>query len=178
MALGRFRWLAVLAVLVLAVGRSGYAQDIPAHFNGLINDHTVPLYGSWEIHGVWTLNVQGASGQADFTAALNMERADLFFVLPPGPDPTSVAVRNAHTHHVAVTAGVLTFLANGFRVTGPATVTANGATPTNFGTDSTLQVDVTGGNLVSYANIALTFSGDAALHFGQNPLKGVVSAMK
>jgi hypothetical protein len=176
MALGRFRWLAILGVLVLAVGRSGHAQAVPAHFNGLINDHTVPAAGSWELHGVWTLDVQGESGKADFTAALTMERSDYFFV-NPGGDPSNLAVRNAHTHHVAVAAGHVTFIPNGFRVTGPATLTANGATPP-FGTTSTLQVDVTGGNLVMYSNIALTFGGDAAMHFGSNPLAGVVSAMK
>ncbi len=42
---------------------------------GQINDHTTATLGSWEIHGVWTLNVRGNSGKADFTAALSMERA-------------------------------------------------------------------------------------------------------
>ena len=178
MTLGRFRWFAILGVLVLAVGRSGHAQAVPAHFNGLINDHTVPAAGSWELHGVWTLDVQGASGNADFTAALDMERSDYFFLtVPPGGDPSKLSVRNAHTHHIAVAAGQVTFIPNGFRVTGPATLTGNGATPL-FGTNSTLQVDITGGNLVMYSNIALTFGGDAAAHFGSNPLAGVVSAMK
>jgi len=176
MTLGRYRSLAILGVLVLAVGRTGHAQNVPAHFTGLINDHTVPGAGSWELHGVWTLDIQGGSGTADFTAALNMERSDYFFV-NPGGDPSNLAVRNAHTHHVAVTAGLVTFIANGFRVTGPATLTGNGATPL-FGTNSTLQADVTGGNLVMYSNIALTFTGDAAKHFGSEPLAGVVSAMK
>jgi hypothetical protein len=178
MTLGRFRWLAVLAILVLAVSRSGLAQDVPAHFSGLINDHTVPGAGSWELHGVWTLDIRGESGKADFTAALTMERSDYFFLVPPGGDPSKLAARNAHTHHIAVTAGLVTFIPNGFRVIGPATVTANGATPTTFGTNSTLQVDVTGGNLVMYSNIALTFSGDAVTHFGSEPLAGVASAMR
>jgi len=174
---GRFRWLAILGILVLAVSRSGHAQDVPARFNGLINDHTVPGAGSWELHGVWTLEIKRESGKADFTAALTMERSDYFFVVNPGADPSNLAVRNAHTHHVAVTAGLVTYIANGFRVTGPATLTGNGATPP-FGTNSTLQLDVTGGNLVMYSNIALTFGGDAAKHFGSEPLAGVVSAMK
>jgi hypothetical protein len=177
MTFGKLRWLLVLGIFVLAVGRSSHAQDVPAHFNGLINDHTVPGAGSWELHGVWTLQVKGESGKADFTAALTMERSDYFFLAPPGADPSSLAVRNAHTHHVALTGGLVTFIANGFRVTGPATLTGNGATPP-FGTNSTLQVDVTGGNLVMYSNIALTFGGDAAKHFGSEPLAGVVSAMK
>ena len=177
MTLGRCRWLAILGILVLAVGRTGHAQNVPAHFNGLINDHTVPGAGSWELHGVWTVDIQGASGAADVTAALTMERSDYFFFSNPGADPSNLAVRNAHTHHVAVTAGLVTFIANGFRVTGPATLTGNGATPP-FGTNSTLQMDVTGGNLVMYSNIALTFGGDAAKHFGSEPLAGVVSAMR
>ena len=184
MMLSRFRWLAVLGLLILATGPRGHAQDNPTHFTGLINDHTVPAFGSWELHGVWTLDLQGASNKADFTAALTMERSDLFFLFPPGspsaPDPTSLTVRNAHTHHVAMSGGTASSLTNGFRVTGPVTISASGGIPTpiNFSTDSTLTVDITGGVLVTYSNIAITFVGDAASHFGQNPLKGVVSGMK
>ena len=47
-----------------------------------------------------------------------------------------------------------------------------------FGTNSTLQVDVTGGDLVAYSNVTLTFGGDAAKHFGTNPVAGVVSGVK
>jgi hypothetical protein len=52
-------------------------------------------------------------------------------------------------------------------------LTGNGATPL-FGTNSTVQIDVTGGNLVTYANLALTFTGDATKHFGDQPIAGVV----
>jgi hypothetical protein len=108
-----------------------------------------------------------------------MERSDLWFAITPNPpaDPTTLAARNAHTHHIALADGLVTALANGFRVSGPATLTGNGAAPL-FGTSSTVQVDITGGALVSSSNIALSFGGDAVMHFGSNPLSGVASGLK
>ncbi len=70
--------------------------------------------------------------------------------------------------------GLVTVIANGFRVSGPATVTGNGGMPP-FGTSSTVQADVTGADLVTYSNIALIFGGDAEKHFGGNAIAGVVS---
>jgi hypothetical protein len=183
MRFGRLRWLALVGSVVLLAGGRGQARTAAAAtagsadqsqmtLAGQINDHTIPTLGSWEIHGVWTLNVKGDSGKADFTAALTMERSDYWLV--NSGNPNDPAARNAHTHHVSMNDGLVTMIANGFRVSGPATVTGNGGTPP-FGTSSTLQVDVTGADLVAYSNIALTFGGDAASHFGGNRIAGVVS---
>jgi hypothetical protein len=187
---GRFRWIAVVALLIPAVGVRGQAQagrgesgfrldDHRVIYTGLINDHTLPAAGAWEVHGVWTMDVRERFGRADFSAALTMERADYWFLTNPNPpaDPNSLAARNPHTHHVTMTDVLVTTLTNGFRLSGPATLTGNGATPP-FGTSSTAQVDITGGNLVTNSNIALTFGGDAVKHFGPDPFSGVVSGMK
>ncbi len=172
-----WRRLAVTAILVAIAASSGQAEGRKRlHLSGILNDHTLAKFGSWEMHGRWTLDVNERTGSADFTAAMTMERADLFFTPPPsgtGADANNLAVRNAHTHHIAITDGLVTAIANGFRVTGPASLTGNGATPP-FGTNNGLQVDVTGGDLVTYANIALTFSGDAIKHFGDQPISGAV----
>jgi len=107
---------------------------------------------------------------------MNMERADLFFVPPPagtGADANNLAVRNAHTHHIGVKDGTVTAITGGFRVTGPAIVTGNGGVAP-FGTNNAVQIDVTGSTVVTYSNIALTFSGDAIKHFGNEPIAGVV----
>jgi hypothetical protein len=190
MTFGRFRWLALVGSLILTAGSRGQAQggcessdlrdeDDRVTYSGLINDHTIATAGSWEVHGVWTLDLKGRTGTAEFSAALTMERADYWFLtnLNPPADPNSLTARNAHTHHIAVTDAIVTALANGFRVSGPATLTGNGATPP-FGTSSTVQLDVTGGDLVTYSNITLTFGGDAVKHFGPEPLAGVVNRMK
>ena len=191
MGMAKVRWIAVVGLLVLAIGGRGRAQDRDdwRHdrdhdsdrllFNGLIADHTVATAGSWELHGVWTLERKARGTKADFNAALAMERGDFWFLTTnPVPDPNSVAARNPHTHHIGLTDGTIVALTNGFRVTGiPYLVTGNGSTPP-FGTNSTITIDITGGNLVTYSNIAVTFGGDAAKHFGINPLAGVVSHVK
>jgi hypothetical protein len=90
-----------------------------------------------------------------------------------GANPNSVATRNPHTHHIVVSGGTVTSIPGGFRVTGAALITGNGSTAP-FGSSSTVQVDVTGGDLVSPSNIKLTFGGDAVAHFGSQAFSGVV----
>jgi hypothetical protein len=103
-----------------------------------------------------------------------MERSDLGVTLTGG-DPNNPASRHAHTHHIIVSNATVTQLANGFRVSGPATITGNGNLPApDFGPNTTVQIDVIGGNTVSPSNIKLTFIGDAANHFGPQPINGVV----
>ncbi|HEY2907993.1 MAG TPA: hypothetical protein VGJ29_18955 [Vicinamibacterales bacterium] len=174
----RFQWFALVGALVVAAGAGGQAHGrTGVNFSGLVDDVTVANAGSWAIHGVWSLDLKGESGKADFTAALDMERSDLFFVLTPTADPNVPATRNAHTHNIAIVDGTVTSIPGGFRVSGPAMLTGNGATPP-FGTDSTLQVDVTGGNLVTFSNVKLTFGGNAVVHFGALPVSGVVRRWK
>ena len=175
----RFQWAALVGTLVLAAGTGGQANGSrKVHFSGLVDDVTIATVGSWAIHGVWSLDMKEHSGVADFTAALDMERSDYFFVANPTADPNLLTVRNAHTHHIAIVGGTVTPITGGFRVSGPAAlITGNGATPP-FGTSSTLQVDITGGDLVAFSNVKLTFGGDAVAHFGALPVSGVVRRWK
>jgi hypothetical protein len=169
-------WLVVhIGVLVLAVSLGALAQTPTLmNFRGLINDYTpASVSGPWEVRGQWSLKVKGDSGTADFSAALTMVRSDLGVT-----DLNSPAARNAHTHHITMVNGTVTPLTNGFRVSGPATITGNGNYPPPFGGSSTLQIDIVGGNSVAYSNIKLTFGGDAAGHFGSQAVNGVVRSAK
>jgi len=173
----RLQWVAVVGLLVFLASGPGQANGPKRlHISGVLDDHTLAMFGSWEMHGVWSLDLNERTGKADFTAAMNMERADLFFVPPPtgaGADANTLSVRNPHTHHIGVMEGTVTAITGGFRVTGPATVTGNGGVAA-FGTNNSAQIDITGGTLVEYSNLALTFGGDAIKHFGDQPIAGVV----
>jgi hypothetical protein len=172
--------MVVLAMSIGSFGQSWGGRD-RIHLAGSIHDRSaanVKPAGPWDIHGVWSLTLKGNSGKADFSAALSMEESD-YWVLANAKDPNDPSLRNPHTHHVYVVDATVTSLPNGgFRVTGPATITANGVNPPPFGPNSTVQIDITGGGAVPYSNIALTLSGDAAAHFGMQPLDGVVRSSK
>lgn len=189
----QFRWIVLVGLFVFAGGSRASAQDGNDHFNGLhltglINDFTTPAVGSWVIHGVWSLDMTGGPNAAQFTAELTMERSDLFFNAAPAAANTAGA-RNPHTHHIIVTDGSVTAIPGGFRVIGQPSetvITGNGAA-TPFMTmpantmASTLQIDVTGGDVIAFSNIKLTFGGDplgALSHFGPNALAGVVTGVK
>jgi hypothetical protein len=173
----RLQWSVIVGLLVLLASTGGQAHGPKrVHFTGTLDDHTLAMFGSWEMHGVWSMDVNEHTGKADFTAAMDMERADLFFVPPPagnGGDANSLTVRNPHTHHIFVKDGTVSAITGGFRVAGAATVTGNGGVAP-FGTNNSLQIDVTGGTIVTYSNLALTFGGDAIKHFGSAPVAGVV----
>jgi hypothetical protein len=82
--------------------------------------------------------------------------------------------RGAHTHHVTLVDATVTPIANGFRLTGSATITLNGSpAPVSL---SPLQVDVTGGSNVKFSNMTLTFGSPGSKHFGNEPLPGVVQS--
>jgi hypothetical protein len=166
-----FRWMAQIGVLVLAVSLSALAQNPqPVHFRGTINDFTpASVGGPWEMSGTWSLDLNGDSGEANFSAALTMVRSDLGVT-----DLNSAKQRSAHTHHLTVVGGTVTPIANGFEVTVPITITANGNFPPPFGTPSTATIDITGGNTVALSNIKVTLAGAAATHFGSQPINGVV----
>jgi hypothetical protein len=172
-AFNRLACTGILALLVSVSNLTAHAQG--ATLAGLFNDYTpAGTSGPWELHGQWSLKVNGESGKADFSAVLTMERSDLGVTLTGG-DPNNPASRHAHTHHIMVSDATVTPLANGFRVSGPAIVTGNGNFPApDFGPNTTVQIDVIGGNTVSPSNIKLTFIGDAASHFGTQPVNGVV----
>jgi hypothetical protein len=146
----------------------------------LISDYTPQsVSGPWEVRGQWSLKVKGESGTADFTAAVAMVRSDLGVTLSaPGGSLNDPKARNAHTHHITLVDGTVTPITNGFRVIGKARITGNGIYPPPFGQSSTLQIDIIGGNSVAFSNIKLTFGGDAAAHFGSQPINGVVQSFK
>jgi hypothetical protein len=171
------RCVASLAVVVLALAIGGLAQTpTQGKFRGVFNDYTPQnVGGPWEVRGQWSLKLKGESGMADFSAALTMVHSDLGVT---NGDLNNPKARAAHTHHVTLVGGTVTPLTNGFRVTGTATITGNGNYPPPFGGSSTLQVDITGGNTVTFSNIQMSFVGDAATHFGSQPINGVVRSFK
>ncbi|HTW43987.1 MAG TPA: hypothetical protein VMD58_00455 [Acidobacteriaceae bacterium] len=181
-----FRWtLPIFALLILAVAFSAWAQTpVPVTFHGTINDYTpaTPVGGPWEVRGQWSLTLKGKSGKADFSAALNMERSDEGVLLSGGSDFNNPVDRNAHTHHITLVNGAVTLIPHGFQVTGPATITANGVFPPPFGSTLpvlTIQVvGATGKGSVPFSNITVLFGAPASVHFGTNPLHGVVRGIE
>jgi hypothetical protein len=169
--------LRIIGVVALAVSLGALAQSpSPMHLSGLINDYTPEhdnngnVVGPWEVRGEWTMNLQGDSNTANFSAYLTMERSDYWTENFGNLDTPSS--RNPHTHHISMAGGVVAPIAHGFSVTGPITVTGNGnaAFP-----GSSLEVDITGGDAVAHSNITLKFTGGAAGHFGSQPIHGVVA---
>jgi len=79
-----------------------------------------------------------------------------------------------HTHHLSVEGGYVTPISGGFEVTGPVTITKDGGPAPAAIQGSSLVIDVTGGTLVEFSNITLTFKDGAVNHFGGQPLHGVV----
>jgi hypothetical protein len=170
-----FWCVAGIAILVTAISVASLAQtQNPVHFRGTINDFTpANVGGPWQVSGTWSLKLNGDSGTADFSAALTMVRSDLGVT-----DLNSAAQRKAHTHHVILVGGTVTPIAGGFQVTGPVTITGNGTYPPPFGPSSTATINITGGNTVTFSNIQLILSGDAATHFGSQAINGVVHNVK
>jgi hypothetical protein len=160
------RRAASLVTIALALTSQGLAQT-PAQtrFGGVINDYTAILDagGPWHVSGEWSVWLKGDSGKGDLSAALGMVRSD-------NPE------RSAHTHHVTLIDGDVTLLANGFRISGSATITSNGNLAGFSG--SPVDVQVTGGNTLSSSNVTVTFGGAAAAHFGDQPLHGVVTSRR
>jgi hypothetical protein len=175
-----FRRLLQIGVFALAVSLAAVAQSsTQMRFSGVINDYTpATVSGPWEIRGEWSLQLTGDSGKASFSAVLTMERSDEGVLLNGGGDFVTPAGRHAHTHHVMLDDGTVTPLANGFRVTGTATIAGNGNPPPDFGILSPVQIDIVGGSIVQFSNIKLSFGDPASTHFGTLPFNGVVLNFK
>lgn len=158
------RRLMYLSVAVLLLGSTVGAQA-PVHLAGVINHYTATLdaNGPWYIAGDWEVKVKGSSGRADVGIALSMVRS------------ANEASRQPHTHHLGLTNGTVTFLANGLRITGTPDATTNGNAAF---AGSTIDVLITGGNSIELSNITVTLTGPAAGHFGAAPLQGVVSTQQ
>jgi hypothetical protein len=153
----------VLVMVVHAMAPTTFAQQPPpTRLEGVINDYTADLdgQGSWHIVGDWSLFLKGQSGRVDFIASLTMVRAD------------NVA-RSSHTHHVGIIDGTVTPITNGYRISGNAVITGNGAAAAFSGAH--VDVDITGAALVPHSNVKLTFGGGAIGHFGDQPIDGVVT---
>jgi hypothetical protein len=191
-------WLTarIIAVLVIAAGIGARPQDSPppVHLSGLINDYTAqtgsnPTVGPWEMRGVWSLNLKGVSGKADFSAAITMEESD-YWLRENGEDPTQDPfVRGQHTHHITMTDAAVSYDTSScpvdspattgrFMVTGYATITGNGnvASFQKKSGLSMLQVCITGGTVVPFSNVTLKFASmsPATTHFGSQAIHGVV----
>lgn len=172
-------WLAPVSLLTVVLCGIAVAQHPgPVRLSGTIDDYNPANLGSYEMHGTWSLTLDRDFDRADFSLAMDMEHSDLAML-------SGTTTRNAHTHHITVVGGTVTPLSNGFRVTGAAVATGNGAFPAPFGPNSTLQIDVTGANQVEFSNIQLTFvknadgsNSDAASHFGSQAINGVVRKAK
>ena len=156
------RQVASSAVMAAALSSQALAQTPQTRVEGVINDFTAPLdaSGPWQIVGDWTLAVNTASGKVEFQAALNMVRSE---------NPS----RQSHTHHVAMTDGQVTPIAGGYRISGTAAITSNGALA-GF-TGSPLEIEITGGTALNFSNVKVTFGGSAVGHFGDQPIDGVVN---
>jgi hypothetical protein len=131
-----FQWteriITVLVVLVVSIGV--LAQDSThKRFSGVINAYSpqTSTTGPYEVRKPWSLKVKGDSGKADFSAALNMELSD-GWVLTKNMGNFDPNARGAHTHHVTLVDGDVTWITNGFRVTGPAMITLNGKPRARF----------------------------------------------
>jgi hypothetical protein len=197
------RWVARdLAILSVATGLGGFTLALagereeppPVHYNGLINDYTpsaaVVKGGPYEMRGRWSLDVNERRGTAKFSAVMNMETSDYGIVQgtvdKDEVDPTKT--RGAHTHHILVTDGMVNSdptawatkcpnfaqpASGGFVVTGSAFITVNGG-KTPFANPSMVTICVLGGSEVMFSNITITLVGPATMHFGTQPIHGVV----
>ncbi len=158
----------IAAVVVMTGALAAQAQaQVPGQIRveGNLHDFTGPMtppdpLGPWQIDGEWTVTYSIASGTVDFIASLNMIRSDNI-------------TRAAHTHHVRMTGAGVTPIANGYRISGTASLTSNGALAGFSG--SPVEVELTGGNALAFATVKVRFGGAAAGHFGEAPLAGVVT---
>jgi hypothetical protein len=192
--------LRTIAILALAVGTGAQAQaPSPRHFSGVFNDYTpaTGVSGPWEMHGTWSLKLEGDSGKADFSAFMTMEHSDYWILahpitLPNSPNVDNPGTRSPHTHHITMKDAVVSYDTSvcptnnpattvpGFVVTGPVSITGNGSpAPFEAKGPSTLQVCINGGTEIQFSNVTLVLTGPAATgHFGGQPIHGVVRIVR
>jgi hypothetical protein len=179
------------AALALTAGL-GLGQDLRGvHFRGVIHDYSPSTVsgGPYEMRGEWSVDVQ-RTGTADFTADLTMETSDYGITDATKVDPTNPATRSAHTHHISLTGGAVSYDTSvcpantpattgaGVVVTGTTATEANGSpAPFESKGSSTLQVCITGGSSVSFSNLSIVYTGPATSHFGPQPIHGVVTSV-
>ncbi len=162
--------------MVVAIGDPVVAQGTSqARARGTFSDYvwveTGSGAGAWHVTGEWTAQLNQTSGKGEFIGSLLGVRSDLW-VIQTNADPANPALRGPHTHHVGLLNAELTVITNGVRLAGNAIITSNGSVAPFSG--SPVQVDITGGSLIGFSNIKLTFLGAAVEHFGPQPYEGVV----
>lgn len=173
----RSAWAASVVFAMAVMGGQVVAQEpAQAAVRGTFNDYvwvatTGSGAGAWHVTGQWTAQVNRATGRGEFIASLLGVRSDLW-VLQTGADPTNPALRTPHTHHIGLLNSEVTVIPNGVRLTGTAIITSNGSVAPFSG--SLVQVDITGGSMVAFSNIKLTFLGAAVDHFGPQAYDGIV----
>jgi hypothetical protein len=172
--------MSLVTIMALTMGIHAIAQETAnkapvAHVSGTIDDYVWVEVGTgagaWHVTGQWSAEVEGSSGKGKLIASLLGVRSDLW-VLQTFADPANPALRTPHTHHVGLSEADVSVIPNGIRLEGTAIITANGsAAPYS---NSTVRVDLTGGSVLRYSNVKLTFFGAAVDHFGPQPYEGVV----
>jgi hypothetical protein len=165
-----------LATGALTVAQEGVDEAPLTHVAGTFNDYVWVEgnqgFGPWHVTGDWSARVNTQSRKGEFIGSLLGVRSDLW-VLQTAADPANPALRNPHTHHVSLPDATVTFISNGVRLEGTAIITVNGSVAGYSG--STVQVEITGGNLIRYSNIKLTFLGTGGVdHFGPQAYEGLV----
>jgi hypothetical protein len=179
-----------LLLLSLVSTTCALAQDRRSvHLSGLINDYSPAnpnVKGSpWEMHGQWSMDLNGERGTADFLADMTMSG---YGTTAEGAVDATQGGQTPHTHHIRLTNVSITWdmigcptvspaTTTGFQVNGTVSlVTGNGSNAPFEPTPptSTLQVCVTGGSEVTRSNVSMVFGGPAATHFGPQAIHGVV----
>ncbi|MGH9481346.1 MAG: hypothetical protein ACRD1L_04575 [Terriglobales bacterium] len=184
------------------------AQDPgPVHFTGVINDHPVSTtssgakVGPWEVSGPWSLQMKRESGTADFSAALTMELSDISL----SAAQITADTRSQHTHQITMNGATVIEnppqgaspgdcppAASGtpayipmLEMSGMADVAADGGSPFGAGVLVPLQVCIDGNSDIQFSNLTLVFTNNpdgtpspATLHFGTQPIHGVVRTAK
>ncbi|HEX4309075.1 MAG TPA: hypothetical protein VHZ25_03550 [Acidobacteriaceae bacterium] len=183
--------LRVLSAFLLVAGASAFAQrPLVVHFGGVLNDYSPSTVkgGPWEMHGTWSLDLGGLN-KADFSAAMTMSGYGK--TAAGAVDPTQAGA-GAHTHNIKLTNATITWnmtgcptlspaALQGFQINGTVSLITGNGSNAPFETTpptSTLQVCVTGGDLVPYSvpysNVTLVFGPPATSHFGTQAIHGVV----
>jgi|SRR6185312_1388436 len=187
------------SILVLFSGTVALAQApasmqsghfFPIHFSGIINDYSPSTVsgGPWEVRGNWSLDLRGTT--ANFSAAVTMETSDSGTTV----DLTDPDSRAAHTHHITLTNGKVSYTTDTSvcPAYNPATTTPNlvitggtvnitgngGAAPFLAKGPTSLTICINGGAEVPFSNFSMVFSGTATGHFGTKAYHGVVRKLE
>ena len=185
----------VLSLLLLVSATCALAQERrPVHFSGLINDYSPldPNYQRQPIRDARSMVNGRQRGKGHRRLLSGYDDVRLWNHRTVSVDPTKAGV-DAHTHHIALTnvkitwnmTGCPTYATSppkmGFQLNGTVSLLTGNGNIAPFETNppsSTLQVCVTGGDVVKYslpiANITLVFGGPATTHFGPQAIHGVV----